>query len=88
MVYREQYLRKLCPKCHTINSHKASFCYKCGEDLNKYSESKTKVDLLDTGDNIEDQQITSTRKKLQIRELIIFIVVLILYFTLKRIYHF
>jgi uncharacterized membrane protein YvbJ len=88
MVYREQYLRKFCPKCETINSNKARFCYKCGEDLDKYPESKTKIDLLDTGENIQDQKITSTRKKLQIRELLIFAIITILYFTLKTIYHY
>jgi len=40
-VYREQYLRKFCPKCETTNSYKARFCYKCGEYLDKYPESKT-----------------------------------------------
>jgi uncharacterized membrane protein YvbJ len=88
MVYREQYLRKFCPNCETTNSYKARFCYKCGEDLDKYPESKTKVDLLDAGENSQDQKITATRKKLQIRELLIFAVILILYFTLKTIYHF
>jgi len=46
------------------------------------------LDLLDAGENSQDQKITATRKKLQIRELLIFAVILILYFTLKTIYHF
>lgn len=87
MVYKEQYLRKFCPKCETINSYKARFCFKCGEDLDKYPESKTKVDLLDTRENLQDKK-TSVRKKLQIRELLIFVIILILYLTLKTIYHF
>ncbi len=87
MVYREQYLRKFCPKCETINSYKARFCYKCGQDLDKYPESKTKVDLLDTKENSQDEK-TSVRKKLQFRELLIFAIILILYLTLKTIYQF
>jgi uncharacterized membrane protein YvbJ len=87
MVYREQYLRKFCPKCETINSYKARFCYKCGEDLDKYPESKTKVDMLDTRENVPDK-ITSLRKKLRIREIFILTIVSILFFTLKMIFHF
>jgi uncharacterized membrane protein YvbJ len=88
MVYREQYLRKFCPKCQTVNSYKARFCYKCGEDLDKYPEFKTKVDILDTKENLQDTKITSIRKKLQIREILIFIVVTISFITLNIIYHF
>ncbi|OPX59150.1 MAG: hypothetical protein A4E25_01310 [Methanobacterium sp. PtaB.Bin024] len=48
-MYKESALRKLCPKCETINSYKAHFCHKCGENLDKYPESKTKVTVLDHG---------------------------------------
>ena len=85
MVYRQSYLRKFCPKCETINSHKARFCYKCGEDLDKYPESKTKVDMLDTRENSSDK-ITSVRKKLRIREILIFAIITIIYLTLEKFY--
>lgn len=49
MGYNESTLRKRCPKCETMNRYSARFCYKCGEDLDKYPESKTKVTLLDSG---------------------------------------
>jgi len=49
MSYEEAGLRKRCPKCETINSYKARFCHKCGEDLDKYPESETKVTVLDRG---------------------------------------
>ena len=46
MGYKESILRKRCPKCETMNSYSARFCYKCGEDLDKYPESKTKLPYL------------------------------------------
>jgi rRNA maturation endonuclease Nob1 len=45
----DSYFKTLCPKCKTMNQYKAHFCHKCGENLEKYPESKTKVTVLDRG---------------------------------------
>jgi hypothetical protein len=88
---RENYLKRLCPKCETVNNYNAHFCYICGEDLAKYPENEIKIDLLDIGGNPEDRK-TATRNKLQsrlyVREIIIFAIVLFIYLTLSKIYHF
>ena len=81
---RNNYIKRFCPKCETLNNYNAHFCHICGEDLNKYPESETKIDLLDFGGkDPQDPKRKNTTKmqfRLLILEILIFIIAFVVYY--------
>jgi len=45
-MYNDSYFKTLSPKCKTMNQYKAHFCHRCGENLEKYPESKQRLPYL------------------------------------------